>query len=207
MIRVTKEEYLNGEKQTERFLYCMQCHKIFQPTSGDKKDKFNNYLCPNDKLHALLWAENCGLELSLIKDEADTQPTTRLDCIEYIDHCFKEAIKWLDKIDFTQINKPVDPEPVISKSDCGKTQSPEPELVLSSEVYYCYVEGKNPPKQRHYTLPEAEKEADRLAASFENLGVKVHVLEVINTRIATSKIECVLVKPPLNARNAKKLTR
>ena len=57
----------------------------------------------------------------------------------------------------------------------------------NQEQYYCYVEDKQPPTHIHNSLDDANKEADRLAAL--ELGKKVLVLKVINTRVATSKIE------------------
>ena len=65
----------------------------------------------------------------------------------------------------------------------------DPEPTQPQEQYYCYVENNQPPKHIHNTPEDASKEADRLAAMYGNLGTKVLVLKVINTRVATSKIE------------------
>lgn len=60
----------------------------------------------------------------------------------------------------------------------------DPEPTQPQEQYYIIITDDN----RIYNTPEeANKRADELAAG--NQGVKITVVKVINTRIATSKIE------------------
>jgi hypothetical protein len=60
-----------------------------------------------------------------------------------------------------------------------------PEPTQPQEQYYCYVEGGQISPCN--LLESANIDADKLATLY--LGSKVMVLKVINTRIATSKIE------------------
>ncbi len=53
-------------------------------------------------------------------------------------------------------------------------------------IYLCFVDGKNAPQYEHRSIDEANKEADRLSQLLDNIGRKVDVLRLINTR--TSKI-------------------
>jgi hypothetical protein len=65
-------------------------------------------------------------------------------------------------------------------------ECPEPPR---AKPYYCLVEGMNTPRVEHCTLDEAEREADRLATLPDNIGHKVHVMQVINTRASKVTIE------------------
>jgi len=60
----------------------------------------------------------------------------------------------------------------------------DPEPTQPQEQYYCCLVSE---KAEFNILDEANEEADELALDYP--GIKVSVLKVINTRIATSKIE------------------
>ena len=205
MKEVTKQEYLK-DKRDMRFLYCQSCKKIFKLTDYEKRNRpENGYDCPNNKGHYFYWAELClcPIEMIELKDEipygrVSDDVTNEEIVADYndIDRIYRicekcgDIYKYRSKSEGTKCTK------------CGlrtltthslewiklyRKYNQEPEMVLTkSETYYCSVEGKEAPKHKHYTLGEANAEADRLAGLSDNIGRKVHVLQLINTR--TSKI-------------------
>jgi len=212
MKEVTKREYLKEKDREERFLYCTSCDKLYKPTSGEKKDPLNNYLCPQHK-RPMIWAEYCGMEISMLKDEipygrvpddvtneeivADFNNISRVyricpkcgsvykykskdegrQCINCGAFTFTtHSLEWIEP--YRKYNQSEGK----GRPFTGLEIKPED----TSETYFCFVDGKNAPQYEHHSLDEANKEADRLSSLSDNIGRKVNVLQLINTR--TSKI-------------------
>ncbi len=77
------------------------------------------------------------------------------------------------------------PYPRIKCDTCPHFRKIDPLPRIAPYHYVCFVEGGSTPKYRHATLRKAEIEADRLSCLPENIGKKVFVMAILNTRYTT----------------------